>query len=175
MKHLKIILILFFTINCNSIYAHKDRIEKPKFYVLYFGKERIEIKSSEKTKLQTYSNLIISKKKKLTSFDLVFETNEVVSFEFKDYKCINIEIEYMKRSLMVPKKEVEKITGVNLASVSLLWFGEKKQASNSKYFYLQFSIEKNEFPYLEIMFENRKFTSLTKWNRNENSFHSKKL
>ncbi|WP_284652405.1 hypothetical protein [Flavobacterium terrisoli] len=175
MKHLKIIIALIFALNCNSIYAHKDRIERPKIYVLYFAKERIEIKNSEKVKLEKYGELIATKKKKLTNADLVFETGEVVSFEFVNYKCQKIEIEYMKRSLFVPKNKVEKITGINLLSVNLLWSGDKPQAFNSEYFYIQFSTGKTEFPYFQFFFEKNKFSESYIWIGNENSSKAKKI
>lgn len=165
MKHLKTIWILTLILSSVNAFAHKDRIERAEIYVLYFGKERVEIRSSEKEKLESYNDIIISKKKELTHADLVYTTGEVISFDFKNHKCKNIEIEFMKRTLVVPPNQVSKISGVNLFSVSLLWSGEKPHAFDSKYFYIKFSVGKTDLPYIELSFEDNKFIKALIWSR----------
>lgn len=176
MRNLKLIFSTFLLLTFVNIYAHKDRIESPNIYVLYFENERVEIKSSEKTKLESYNELIVSKKKKLTHADLVFTTGEVISFDFNDYQCTKIEIEFMKKTLLVPSSEVKKITGINLLTVSLLWSGDKPQAFDSEYFYITFSIGKSELPYLQFSFTANKFSEAVIWRKvDENSSQWKKL
>jgi hypothetical protein len=176
MGYFKLILTSFLILTFANIYAQKYRIERPKTFVFYFDKERIEIKNSEKNKLQSYSELIISNKKKLTHADLFFETGETISFYFNEFKCTQIEIEFMKRSLFIPPKKVKKILDINLLNVVLIWSGEKKYAFDSEYFYIQFSVGETETPFLQFFFNEQRFSEALIWKGVDgNSSQFKKL
>jgi len=177
MKHLRIYFLFLTLISGNLIFAHKDRIEKATSYLFYFGKERIEIKSSEIEKLNHYTNLIISRKKQITSVECFFKTKEVVAFTFKNFQCSQIEILVKnKRSLFVPEKTVKKISSINLKTVCLLWSDADKPAFESGYFFISFSLKKEELPLLQLFFKNYKFSEAIIWNKSgENSRQWKKF
>ncbi|MBP7477486.1 MAG: hypothetical protein KA797_03100 [Chitinophagales bacterium] len=176
MKKLRTLIFIIALLLSNFAFAHKDRIERPEIYLFYFGKERVEIKSSEVEKLNSYYDSISSRRKQITRAEFFFKTKEIVSISFKDYKCFEIEISSKKRSLFVPKNTVKKISSVNLKTVCLLWSNGNKEAFDSGYFFIRFSLEKDELPFLQLFFEDQKFSEAIIWNKSgENSMQWKKF
>ncbi len=168
MKQIITLIFSLILLNGNSVFAHKDRVEAPTIFLFYFGKERIEIKSSESTKLNHYIGLITSHKKQVTSVECFFDTKEVVTLTFDNFKCSRIEILVKnKRTITVPNTIVRKISSINVKTVRLVWSDSSTTPFESGNFNFEFSSKDTELPLLNLAFENYHFSEAIIWNKSD--------
>jgi hypothetical protein len=164
---IKPLTILTFILTWTSVFAHKDRIEKPGTYRLTFQDGQNVTLDHTDNSLTTYCNDIINGKRKLIKAELNFNTGEILMFEGNGSKWTSIQIADKKNKIQVPKLTVEKIPVIHFQTIALLWDGRDETAFNASYFYLSFDIGVeqtfNTFPELHLFFSNKRFTKSEVW------------
>ncbi|TDP02453.1 hypothetical protein [Flavobacterium sp. 245] len=169
MRNIKSILTFILVLTFANIYAHKDRIEKPQSFKFTFeNKEVVKLNSSD-SKLKTFCNEIVSRKRKLVEAQMTYKTGEIVTAKYDGKNWTSIKISNKTEDLFVPKNVLKKITEIHFSTLSLLWSGDSEYAFNSSYFYIKFDIGRvkyfNELPSLSINFENKKYSNSEIWKK----------
>jgi len=171
---IKPLTILTFILAWTSVYAHKDRIEKPKTYRLTFQDGHNVTLHNTDNSLTTYCNDIVNGKRKLIKAELIFSTGETLTFEGNGSKWTSIHIADNKNKIYVPDLTIEKIPVIHFQTIALLWDGRDEKAFKASYFYISFDIgnEKafNEYPELHLSFSDNKYVNSEVWRQtSENS------
>ena len=171
--------LVFLLFAGGSIYAHKDRIERPKSFKFILRNNKVVNFNSADSKLEKFCDEIVYGKKKILEAQLIYDTGEIVTFKSNGKNWISIKIFSKNKAISVPKQTLNKISEIHFSTVNLLWSGES-DAFNSSYCYIQFDIGSKmvfgEFPYLQLSFENQKFSKATVWKQiSEDSKQGKDL
>lgn len=158
--------VLLFSLS--FVYAHKDRIEKPKIYRFIFqGNDTINLSNPNDSLLKVYCDQIINHKKYLIEVQLTFNTKEKLNFNYKNNKLETIRIFNKDVVFIVPKETINKISEINFQTLAFLWDGNYKSAFEANYFYIQFDIgtEKSfdKLPYVQLFFSGKKFSKSIIW------------
>lgn len=173
MKALKIIFLIFLFFNFSSIYAHKDRIERPTNFIFVLSDKKAVRFNSNDLKLEKFCDEINSGKQKIRGVKLFYETGECVTVVSNGKKWNLIRITFKGKSVYVPQSILQKIPEIRFRTLNLVWSGESN-AFDSSYCYLEFEIGTKrmfgEFPYLHLFFEDMEFSkSEIYFKTNENS------
>ena len=175
MRKIKTILTLIFALNFFVAFAHKDRIERPTTYLFVFqNQDTIKLSNPSDSLLKSYSDDIVTGKRKLKSVELLFATGERMTFTNDGKNWMEIKIADSKKVITIPDTTIKKISEIHFATVALLWNGNDKQAFSSSYFYIRFDLgtEKsyNKYPELHLSFSGQKFSKSIIWQQiSENS------
>jgi hypothetical protein len=159
----------------NPVFAHKDRIEKPKTYKLTFQDgQTVSFDNTDNSSLISYGNDIANGKRKLVKAELSFRTGEILTFEGDGSKWTRIQIADSKNQIDVPNVTTEKIPIIHIQSIALLWDGRDEKAFKASYFYVSVDIgtEKpfNRHHELHLFFFDKKFSKSEVWRQtSENS------
>jgi hypothetical protein len=164
---IKPLTILTFILAWTSVSAHKDRIEKPKTYLLTFQDGQTITLDYTDNSLTTYCNDIVNGKRKLIKAELNFSTGETLTFEGTGSKWTSIQITDNKNKISVPDLTIGKIPVIHFQTVALLWDGRDEKAFSASYFYLRFGIGVEQafdtFPELHLFFSDKRFTKSEVW------------
>jgi len=175
MRKIKSILTLIFALNFLTAFAHKDRIERPTTYQFVFqNQDTIKLSNPSDSLLKSYSDDIVSGKRKLQSAKLLFATGEIMTFKNNGTNWTEIIIADDNKVITIPDTTIKKISEIHFATIALLWNGNDKQAFNSSYFYVRFDIgtvkDFNKYPELNLSFSGQKFSKAIVWRQiSENS------
>lgn len=168
MRKTKYILTLIFALNFLTGFALKDRIERPTTYQFVFqNQDTIKLSNPSDSLLQTYSNDIVNRKRKLQSVKLLFATGETMTFKTNGTNWTEIKIADGNKVITIPDTTIKKISEIHFATIALLWNGNDKQAFNASYFYVRFEIgtvkDFNKYPELNLSFSRQKFSKAIVW------------
>jgi hypothetical protein len=166
MKHLKVILTIKFLLCFLTIYASKDRIERPNIYKFIFqNNDSIRLIKPTDSILNIYSNYIIGNTIQLIEAELSFETGEILTIRKKENKWTMIKITDEKKEFIIPEETLQKISAIHFSTIALLWDGGDQKALTASYFYISFETGTNKsfgkYPQLQLMFSGGKFSKST--------------
>jgi hypothetical protein len=157
-----------------TVFAHEDRIEKPKTYKLTFLDGQTVTLNNDNSDLTTYCKDLVEGKRKLIKAELTFATGETLTFESDGDKLTKIQIADKKKEIIIPDLTLKKISMIHFQTIALLWDGRHEKAFSASYFYIRLDIghEKsiNEYPELHLIFSDNEFVKSEVWRKtSENS------
>lgn len=179
LKKIKFILTLIFALNFLTVFAHKDRIERPTTFLFVFqNQDTFKLNNPSDSLLKSFSEDIVNGKRKLQSAELFFETGEKMTFKNNGTSWTEIKITDGKKVIAIPETTIKKISEIHFATIALLWNGNDKQAFSASYFNVRFDIGKikdfNKYPELNLSFTGQKFSNANIWRQiNLNSMQRK--
>lgn len=161
MKNNKLIFLIILLFNFSSIYAHKDRIERPTNFIFVLSNKKAVRFNSKDPKLEKFCDEINNGKRKILGVKLFYETGEYATVVSDGKKWSLIRMTFKGKSIYVPQNILHKIPEIRFQTLNLVWSGESN-AFDSSYYYLEFEIGTKrmfgEFPYLHLFFEDMEFS-----------------
>jgi hypothetical protein len=163
---------LIYSISSFTIgFAYADGYEKPKYYkFIYQNGDSIILNAPNDSLLKLISDEIINRKMILNEAFMIFESGEKIIFDYDNNLLITIKMVDLRNEANVPKETIDKIPEIHFETVTLFWIGTVPKAFDAGYFNIQFDIGKvkyfNQYPYLEMVFANKKYARTVIWKQN---------
>lgn len=164
-KTISIVAFIFLFV---TVYANKDRIERPiNSRFIFQNNDTINVPNSNESLLKSIDDNIINHNKHVLEVLLDFKTGEQVILKYKNDQLISMSINYKKEKLIVPRKSIQKIPTIHFQTFALLWDGNYEKAFESGSLYTRFDIGQkksfDKYDHLNLYFSDNKFTGGEIW------------